>query len=73
MLATCVNFFFTFVLNNRHRTWSDENNVTDAQFGFKYNCSTSETIFALLTFKLITSSLANNKRFYCALLVQKSN
>lgn len=67
----CKLFFFTFVLNNRYRTWSDENNVTDAQFGFKYNCSTSETIFALLTFKLITSSLANNKRLYCVFIGSK--
>eukprot|EP00105_Crassostrea_gigas_P042815 XP_019926963.1 PREDICTED: uncharacterized protein LOC109619995 [Crassostrea gigas] len=59
---------FTSVLNNRLITWSDENDViTDAQFGFKSKCGTSDAIFALHT--LITSSLAsNNKKLYCAFI-----
>lgn len=65
LLATCK--LFTSVLNNRLITWSDENNViTDAQFGFKSKCGTSDAIFALHT--LITSSLANNKKHYYAFI-----
>lgn len=63
---------FTSVLNNRLITWSDENDViTDAQFGFKSKCGTSDAIFALHT--LNTSSLANNKNLTVPLLISKKH
>ena len=49
-LISCLENIFTAVLNTRLLKWSEENDiVTDAQFGFKTGCGTTDAIFALHT------------------------
>lgn len=58
----------TSILNNRLLDWSKTNDViTYVQFGFKPNCGTRETIFALHSIKL-SNTLYKRKRLYCAFI-----
>ena len=47
-LVSCLGKLFTNILNERLKSWATENNViTDAQFGFKADHSTVDAIFIL--------------------------
>jgi hypothetical protein len=56
---------FTTLLNNRIETFCSENDIiSDAQFGFRKGRSTVDAIFVLMS--LIQNYLCNNKRLYVA-------
>ena len=66
-LISCFAKLFTSVLNKRLETWSKENdNSSDAQFGFKANHSTIDAVF-ILKF-LIDQQLQAKKKLYCAFI-----
>ena len=66
-LISCFAKLFTSVLNKRLETWSKENdNSSDAQFGFKANHSTIDAVF-ILKF-LIDQQLQTKKKLYCAFI-----
>ena len=61
-LIICRENNFTSVINNRLLKWSDENIVTDAQFGFKPGYGTTDAIFSLHT--IISKVLLEREMFY---------
>ena len=64
-LLSCFAKLFTSILNERLKTWSgDTGNTSDAQFGFKSNHSTVDTVFSLKY--LIDRHLMAKKKLYCA-------
>lgn len=66
-LVSCFAKLFTSIINQRLILWASENDIiTDAQFGFQPSVSTVDAIFAL--YALIDKSLACNKRLYCAFI-----
>ena len=66
-LISCFAKLFTSVINNRLKTWEQENEIsTDAQFGFKTNHSTIDAIFILKY--LIDKKLNDKKNLYCAFI-----
>ena len=47
-LISCFAKLFTSILNERLKQWAETNDIlTDAQFGFKPNCSTFDALFIL--------------------------
>lgn len=61
---------FTSVLNNRLMEWSSENDIiSDAQFGFKPGFGTTDAIFAL--HGLISNYLSKGKKLYCCFVDYK--
>jgi len=63
-LTSCFAKLFTIVLNERLKSWADENSVlTDAQFGFKNNYSCIDPVFILHS--LIQRQLSNKKKLFC--------
>ena len=66
-LVSCFAKLFTSVLNNRLKQWSTENDViTDAQFGFKSDHSTIDAIFILKY--LIDIHIHSKEKLYCAFI-----
>ena len=64
-LVSCLGKLFNNILNERLKSWATENNViTDAQFGFKADHSTVDAIFILQS--LIDKKIKNKKKLYCA-------
>ena len=64
-LLSTVGKLFTRILNNRLNSWADEYNIyVEAQAGFRRGMGTTDNIFILNN--LITHSLDNNQRLYCA-------
>jgi len=48
-MSNCGKLFVS-VLNNRENKWCEENSIlTDAQFGFRKDFSTTDAVFALHT------------------------
>ena len=71
-LISCFAKLFISVLNKRLETWSKENdNSSDAQFGFKANHSTIDAVF-ILKF-LIDQQLQTKKKLYCAFIDLKKS
>ena len=47
-LVSCFSKFFTCILNNEIFKWAGQNNVlSDAQFGFRKGCSTTDASYVL--------------------------
>ena len=66
-LVSCFAKLYTAILNNRLKQWSSENEViTDAQFGFKSNHSTIDAIFILK--HLIDTHIQSREKLYCAFI-----
>lgn len=66
-LVSCFAKLFTSILNNRLKQWSSENDViTDAQFGFKSNHSTIDAIFILK--HMIDTHIQSKDKLYCAFI-----
>ena len=66
-LVSCFAKLYTAILNNRLKQWSSENEViTDAQFGFKGNHSTIDAIFILK--HLIDTHIQSREKLYCAFI-----
>ena len=64
-LLSCLSKLFTTILNNRITKFCEDHSViSDAQFGFKKDLSTSDAIFTLLN--IVQNFLNENKRLYCA-------
>ena len=71
-LISCFAKLFTSVINNRLKNWANEYDIiSDAQFGFKSNFSTTEAIFILNS--LIENQLNKLKGslFCCFIDLQK--
>jgi len=63
-LISCFAKLFTSILNERLKQWAETNDIlTDAQFGFKPNCSTVDAIFILNA--LIEKQFQNKGKLYC--------
>ena len=63
-LISCFAKLFTSILNERLKQWAETNDIlTDAQFGFKPNCSTVDAIFILNA--LIERQLQNKEKLFC--------
>jgi len=61
---------FVSVLNNRVNKWCEENSIlTDAQFRFRKNVSTTDAVFALHS--LILHFMNMNARLPCAFVYLK--
>ena len=70
-LIKCISKLFTLVINNRLKTWEQENEVnSDAQFGFKSNHSTIDAFFILKY--LIDKQLNNKMKLYCTFIYLKN-
>ena len=66
-IVSCLGKLFTSILCNRIFEWNSENDViTDAQFGFKPGFSTIDAIFVLQS--LINRTLKKKKRLYCCFI-----
>ena len=64
-LLSCFSKLFTTVINKRLNLLCDENkSCSDAQFGFRKDRSTIDTMFTLLN--LVQNFLNKNKRLYVA-------
>ena len=64
-LVSCFSKIFTGVLNNRIANWIENNGIlSDAQFGFRKNRSTTDAVFVLHS--LIQYVLNRKTRLYCA-------
>ena len=66
MLSSVLTKLFSTILDTRLRNWSETNNlITDYQFGFRQNRSTTDCIFILQS---IIHKILNKekKRLYCA-------
>ena len=64
-LVSCFAKLFNTILNKRLKEWADTNDkVTDAQFGFKANYSTADSIFILNHF-IQEKILTKGKLFCC--------
>ena len=58
---------FTSILTKRVENWANDNNIiSDAQFGFRKGCSTTDDIFVLQS--LIENFLSLKLRLYCAFI-----
>ena len=58
---------FTSILTKRVENWANDNNIiSDAQFGFRKGCSTTDAIFVLQS--LIENFLSRKLRLYCAFI-----
>ena len=70
-LLSCLGKLFTSILNSRLLKWDSENNViTDAQFGFKQDFSTVDAIFVLQS--IINRNLSKKGgRLYCCFIDYK--
>ena len=67
-LISCLEMIFTAVLNTRLLKWLEENDiVTNAQFGFKPGCGTTDAIFFALQ-TVITKTLGNKTELYCCFI-----
>jgi hypothetical protein len=63
-IVSCLGKLFTSILNNRLLIWDSDNDIiTDAQFGFKPGASTVDAIFVLQS--LINRTLKKKRRLYC--------
>jgi hypothetical protein len=70
-LLSCLSKLFTSVLNNRIVSFCEINQeITDAQYGFKKDSSTIDAIFALYT--LIEHYLNHNERLYVGFIDLKN-
>ena len=66
-LVSCFAKLYTTVLNNRLKEWTSENEViTDAQFGFKSNHTTIDAVFILK--HLIDKHIQSREKLYCAFI-----
>ena len=66
-LVSCFGKLFSTILNERLKVWSIENDISsDAQFGFKQDHSTIDTIFILQN--LVNDHLSRGKQLYCAFI-----
>ena len=62
-LVSCMSKLFTTVLNRRIESFCTENNIiSDAQFGFRKGRSTVDAVFILMS--LVQKYLNDNKRLY---------
>ena len=70
-LLSCLGKLFTSILNSRLLKWDSENNaITDAQFGFKQGFSTVDAIFVLQS--IINRNLSKKGgRLYCCFIDYK--
>ena len=63
-LVSSLGKLFTTVLNVRLLKWATNNDMlTDAQFGFRNIYSTTDAVFSL--YYVIQNTLCKNKRFFC--------
>ena len=63
-LVSCLSKIFTAILNERLNLWSsNEDVISDAQFGFKSGFSTTDAIFVLHA--LINRNISSGKKLYC--------
>jgi len=63
-LISCFAKLFTGIINERLKSWAESYDIiTDAQFGFKPNCSTADAIFILNA--LIEKQLHNKHKLFC--------
>ena len=66
-LVSCFSKVFTGVLNKRLNDWADSNSVlSDAQFGFRKGCSTTDAVFVLHAF--VQKVLTEKGRLFCAFI-----
>ena len=66
-MVSCFAKLYTTILNNRLKQWASENDgITDAQFGFKSNHSTIDAIFVLK--HLIDTHIQSKENLYCAFI-----
>ncbi|XP_060582312.1 uncharacterized protein LOC132738738 [Ruditapes philippinarum] len=66
-LTSCFGKFFTSILNERIQQWCNENDrLTDAQFGFRADHSTTDAIFVLQS--LINQTIKQKKKLYAAFI-----
>ena len=64
-LLSIIGKLFTRILNSRLNTWAEEYNIyVEAQAGFRKGMGTTDNIFILNS--LITHSINQNERLYCA-------
>ena len=64
-LLSIIGKLFTRILNSRLNTWAEEYNIyVEAQAGFRKGMGTTDSIFILNS--LITHSINQNERLYCA-------
>ena len=69
-LTSCFAKLFTVILNERLKSWAEENDImSDAQFGFKNNFSTVDPVFILHS--LIQRQFQNKKKLYCCFIDYK--
>lgn len=63
-LVSSLDKLFTTVLNVRLLKWATNNDMlTDAQFGFRNIYSTTDAVFSL--YSVIQNTLCKNKRLHC--------
>ena len=66
-LISCFVKLFTNIINDRLQNWAIYYDVlTDAQFGFKPNFSTTDAMFALKA--LIDKKLNNKQKLFCCFI-----
>ena len=66
-LISCFAKLFTSVINNRLKNWANEYDIiSDAQFGFKSNFSTTDAIFILNS--LIENQLNKKGSLFCCFI-----
>jgi hypothetical protein len=64
-ITSAFSKIFSIVLNTRLRVWAEGNDVfNEAQFGFRCNKSTTDSIFILHS--IISAALGQKKKLYCA-------
>ena len=62
-LVRCMSKLFTTVINKRLELFCKNNNsISDAQFGFRKGCSTTDAIYILMS--IVQKYLSENKRLY---------
>jgi exonuclease III len=66
-ITSTFSKIFSIVLNTRLKFWAEGNDVlNDAQFGFRCNRSTTDSVFVLQS--IITTALAQRKKLFCAFI-----
>ena len=66
-LLSCLSKLFTRIINNRLNEWAESEEVlTEAQFGFRKERSTSDCLFIL--HGLVEILLARGKKLYCCFI-----
>ena len=66
-LVSCLSKVFTGILNKRLNDWAEKYKIlTDCQFGFRKNYSTTDAIFVLNS--IVQHSLNHGKKLYCAFI-----